>query len=49
LLLVRHGFAWHRLLNRGERFALRHPLLDIVALSLVTIGIVLSHTVGVIR
>lgn len=49
LLLVRHGLAWHRLLNRGERFVLHHPLLDIVALSLVTLGVVLSRTVGVIQ
>ncbi len=49
LLLVRHGLAWHRLLNRGERFVLSHPLLDIVALSLVTLGVVLSRTVGVIQ
>lgn len=49
LLLVRHGLAWHRLLNRGERFVLHHPLLDVVALSLVTLGVVLSRTVGVIQ
>jgi len=49
LLLVRHGYAWHKMLNRSERFVLHHPLLDIAAVALITLGVVLSHTAGFIR
>ncbi len=48
LLLIRHGIAWHRLLNRGEAFVLRHPLLDIIAVAVITAGVILSQTVGVV-
>jgi hypothetical protein len=49
LLIVRHGLAWHRLLNRSEKFVLKHPLLDMVATSVVVVAVVLSQTSGVIR
>lgn len=49
LLIVRHGYAWHKMLNRSERFVLHHPLLDIAAVAFVTLGIILSHSAGVIR
>jgi hypothetical protein len=49
LLIVRHGMAWHRMLNRGERFVLKHPLLDVVIVSLITVGVVLSNTAGFIK
>jgi hypothetical protein len=49
LLIVRHGFAWHRLLNRGERFIIKHPALDIAVVALATVGVVLSHTAGFIK
>lgn len=49
VLLVRHGMAWHRLLNRGERFVLKHPLLDIAIVTLITVGVVLSNTAGFIK
>jgi len=49
VLIVRHGYAWHRLLNRGERFVLKHPLFDITAVAVITLGVVLSHTAGFIK
>lgn len=49
LLIVRHGFAWHRLLNKGERFILKHPVLDIAAIVIVTLSVVLSHSAGFIK
>lgn len=49
LLIVRHGLAWHRLLNRGERFILKHPVLDLMAVSLITVGLLVSHTAGFIQ
>lgn len=48
-LVLRHGLAWRKVLVRGEAFLLHHPLLDISAVSLVSLSIVLSHTVGLIR
>ncbi len=49
LLIVRHGFAWHKLLNRGEQFVLHHPLLDVGIVTLLTVGVILSHTAGFIK
>lgn len=47
--LIRHSFAWHKVLLRGERFVLHHPLLDFIAISLAVAGLVLSQTSGLIR
>lgn len=49
LLIIRHGFAWHRYLVRGEKFALKHPAFDFAALAIVMIAFVLSHTAGFIQ
>jgi uncharacterized protein YkwD len=49
LLFLRHSFAWHKTLVRGERFVLHHPALDILAVTLVTVGFILSRTAGIIR
>jgi hypothetical protein len=49
LLIIRHGFAWHKYLVRGEHFVLKHPTFDFAALAIVMIGVVLTHSVGVIR
>lgn len=47
--LSRHLFAWHKVLIKSERFVLHHPLLDIAAMAIVTIGLILSQTSGLIR
>lgn len=49
LLIVRHGYAWHKLLNKGERFALAHPLLDVAAVSIITLGVILTRSAGFIK
>jgi uncharacterized protein YkwD len=49
IFLLRHGFAWHKTLRKGERFALAHPVLDVVLVGVVTLAIVLAHGSGVIR
>jgi len=46
---VRHGMAWRRVLLRGERFALHHPLVDMATASVIALSLVLTHTVGLIR
>lgn len=48
VLLLRHGFAFKRLLRNGEQFVLHHPLIDSTLLALVILGLTLSRTVGFI-
>ncbi len=49
VFLLRHSFAWHKFLVRGERFVLHHPLLDIAFVTIATLGTILLQTSGVIR
>lgn len=49
LLIARHSFAWHRVLVRGESFILKHKVLDIVIVSGIMVGFILSRTAGVIQ
>lgn len=49
LFLVRHSLAWHRFLVKGERFFLRHPLLDIVLVAIPVAGFLLTRASGIIR
>lgn len=49
LFLLRHSFAWHKFLARGEQFILHHPLLDIAFVAFATLGTILLQSSGVIR
>lgn len=49
VFLFRHAMAWHKVLMRGERFVLHHPMFDVAAVSMAMIGFVLSQTSGLIR
>jgi len=49
VFLMRHGLAWHRVIRRGERFILKHQLLDIIAITLATLGFILTRSSGIIR
>lgn len=49
VLVMRHGFAWHRMWVRGEAFVLKHKFLDILIVSSIMVGYILSRTVGVIQ
>jgi Cysteine-rich secretory protein family len=49
VFLMRHGLAWHKVIRRGEKFILKHQLLDITVVALATIGILLTRTSGIIR
>jgi cell division septation protein DedD len=49
IFLFNHAIAWHKVLVRGERFVLHHPLLDIAFIGLATFGFLLSQTSGLIR
>lgn len=48
LFFIRHGFAWHRVLVKSERFALAHPFLDVFLMSAAVLAFLLSHAAGAI-
>ena len=48
-LLLRFGFMFKRLIYEGERFIMRHPVLDIALVTIVTIGVLLTRSSGVIH
>lgn len=47
--LLRHSFAWHKALVKGEKFILSHPIIDIVFVAVATLGFVLTQTSGLIK
>lgn len=47
--LLRHSFAWHKVLVKGERFILHHPLLDTLFVAIATLGFILLQSSGTIR
>jgi uncharacterized protein YkwD len=49
LFFLRHGLMWHRVLRKGEKFALKYHVLDIVLVALGVMGFVLTRTVGIIH
>lgn len=49
LLLIKHMAGLRHVLRDGEKFMLRHPLLDTILISIVLLGSFLSQTTGVIR
>jgi len=46
LFFVRHAFAWHKVLVKGERFFIGHPFFDVFLMSLATFCFLLSHAAG---
>lgn len=49
LLVVRHAISLRRFIKAGEKFALKHPLLDVTLISYIVLAYLLNHTVGIIR
>ncbi len=47
--LLRHSFAWHKVLVKGEKFIVRHPFLDIIFVAVATLGFILLQSSGTIR
>lgn len=47
-LLIKHSLGLKRMIRRGERFAVHHPLLDITLVALIVLGILLVQRVGTI-
>jgi len=48
LFFVRHAFAWHKVLVKGEQFALRHPFFDTFLISLAVLVCLLTQVAGTI-
>lgn len=49
LFTIRHSMAWHRAVVKGEKFILKHKVLDVIIVSGVMIGFILTRTAGVIQ
>lgn len=49
IFLLRHSFAWRKLLIKGEKFVLKHPIIDIAVVIIAVAGFVLTRTAGLIR
>ncbi len=48
-VFIKHGLAFKKLVVEGEEFIIHHPVLDIILVTVVMTGYVLSQGVGVIR
>jgi uncharacterized protein YkwD len=48
LFFIRHSLAWHKVLVRGEEFALHHPFFDVFLMSAVVLAFLLSPAAGTI-
>lgn len=49
IFFLRHGLLLRRVLVKSEAFIHKHPLLDIALVAVITAGIVLTRTDGIIR
>jgi hypothetical protein len=49
LFIIRHSLVWHRAFVKGEEFIIKHKALDVIIVSGVMIGFILSRTAGVIQ
>jgi Cysteine-rich secretory protein family len=47
--MLRHALAWRRTIVHGEEFIVRHQFLDVVIVSVATLGFVLTRTAGFIH
>jgi len=49
IFILRHGLFWHRMLVKGEKFAIHHKVLDITLVAIVVAVVVLTRSAGFIR
>lgn len=43
IFLLRHAFAWHKVMVLGEEFATKHPFMDIALVGIATAGLLLTR------
>lgn len=48
LFIIKHLVGIKKALKKGEKFAITHPMLDVVLVSIIVIGLVVTRQVGVI-
>ncbi|HSW65559.1 MAG TPA: CAP domain-containing protein [Bacillota bacterium] len=46
IFFLRHGLLWHRTLIKGERFIMKHKLLDLVLVAVGVLAVVLTRSAG---
>lgn len=44
VFITQHWFRIRRLINRGEMWAVKHPLLDILLVAVCTVGVILTRS-----
>lgn len=44
IFVVTHWYRFHRLINRGETFIVRHPWFDIALVVILTAGVILTRS-----
>jgi hypothetical protein len=49
VFFIRHARLWHRLIVKGERFIIHHPILDTAFVAIGVIGFLLTRTSGFIH
>jgi cysteine-rich secretory family protein len=49
IFFLKHGLSWRRAFVYGENFVVRHRLLDLLLVIIITAGYILTRTAGVIR
>lgn len=49
VFLLRNGFRVQRFISNGEHFIVKHPVLDIAVVTVITLGVVLTRSSGAIR
>lgn len=47
--IYRHAKMWRKLLIRGERFVIKHPVFDTVVVAVIVTGVILTRTTGFIH
>lgn len=47
--VLRHGLLFHRVLVKSEAFVIHHPMLDVIFVTVATIGVLLTRTAGFIH
>lgn len=46
LFFIRHAWAWHKVLVKGEQFFIGHPFFDVFLMSMTVLCFLLSHAAG---
>jgi hypothetical protein len=48
IFIFKHGFGVKKALKKGEKFVVTHPMLDVVLVSVILLGLIVTQQIGVI-